>query len=279
VIQDNTLIMNSDIDNPNAEVVIGDRVVIGVNCTLDNCKVDDRAVISNGATIHKGCHIETGAMVAAGAVLPPNTVVPSGQIFAGNPAKYLRDLKPEETIAIAETSTELRELATIMEEHTEKTHYEFLNDLATKRILENITQEEEYINTMKQFSFYSDAKEGDDFGVEYGNAQEGLDEYEQEGLMKFNLGQNFRKENFDMYYETDMTNYPDAFKIYGENHEKYENLRKKFENEVPGESPGWPSNNEPPTRPGAMRAWVSKWDPDYNIKFKQVGNQSENRDC
>jgi carbonic anhydrase/acetyltransferase-like protein (isoleucine patch superfamily) len=277
VIQDNTVIINSDVDNQSAEVVIGDRVVIGVNCTLDNCKIDDRAVISNGVSIHKGCHIQTGAMVAAGAVLPPNTVVPSGQIFAGNPAKYLRDLKPEETIAIAETSTELRELATIMEEHTEKSHYEFLNDLANKRMMETMTTNDEYLNTMKQFTFYSDAKNGDDFGVEQGNAQDGLDEYEQEGLMKFSLGMEFRKENFDLYYETDMTNYPDAFKIYGENFEKYDNLRKKFENDVPGESPGWPNNSQPLTRPGAMRAWVSKWDPDYNNQFKQVGNQSENR--
>jgi len=276
VIQDNTLLMNSDIDNPNAEIAIGDRVVIGVNCSIDSCRIDDRAIISNGATIHKGCHIESGAMVAAGTVLPPNTVVPSGQIFAGNPGKYLRDLKPEETIAIAETSTELRELATIMEEHTEKTHYEFINDLATKRMIESLTFEEEYLNFMKQYTFHSDAKDGDDFGVEHGNAQEGLDEYEQEGLMKFTLGTGFRKENMDLYYEMDMTNYPDAFKIYSENYEKYDNLRKKFENEVPGESPGWPNNYEAPKRPGAMRAWVSKWDPDYNIQFKQVGSQMEN---
>jgi carbonic anhydrase/acetyltransferase-like protein (isoleucine patch superfamily) len=277
VIQDNTLVINTDSDNPNAEVVIGDRVLIGVNCSLDSCRIDDKAVISNGATIHKGCHIEAGAMVAAGAVLPPNTLVPSGQIFAGNPAKYLRDLKPEETIAIAENNTELRELATIMEEHTEKSHYEFLNDLATKKLIENLSPEEMYLNSMKQFTFYSDAREGDDFGVEYGNAQDGLDEYEQEGLMRWTMGKGFKKENFDLYYEMDMTNYPDAFKVYGENYEKYDNLRRKYENEVPGESPGWPDATEPPKRPGAMRAWVSKWDPDYNIHFKQVGNQTENR--
>jgi gamma-carbonic anhydrase len=35
-------------------------------------------------------------MVAAGSVVEPGAVVPSGQLWGGNPAKFLRDLKPEE---------------------------------------------------------------------------------------------------------------------------------------------------------------------------------------
>ena len=35
-------------------------------------------------------------MVAAGAVVAANTVIPSGQLWAGVPALYLRDLKPNE---------------------------------------------------------------------------------------------------------------------------------------------------------------------------------------
>ena len=40
--------------------------------------------------------VEQGAIVAAGAVVPAETVVPSGQLWAGNPAKFLREVKPEE---------------------------------------------------------------------------------------------------------------------------------------------------------------------------------------
>lgn len=35
-------------------------------------------------------------MVAAGAVVPAGTTIPAGQLWAGNPAKFLRELKPEE---------------------------------------------------------------------------------------------------------------------------------------------------------------------------------------
>jgi carbonic anhydrase/acetyltransferase-like protein (isoleucine patch superfamily) len=40
--------------------------------------------------------VQSGAMVAAGAVVAPGTVIPSGQLWGGNPARFLRELKPEE---------------------------------------------------------------------------------------------------------------------------------------------------------------------------------------
>ncbi len=278
VIQDNTIIHNSDIDNPDAQVIIGDRVVIGVNCNIDSCRIDDKAMISDGATIHKGCHIQAGSMLAAGAVLPPNTTLPTGQIFAGNPAKYLRDLKPEETIAVEESSTELRELSIIMEEHTEKTHVEFIRDRMYKLKIASLTTEEIETNLAQEYGPVINPESGiDELGIEASNALDSHDEWENEGMMKYMFGNMLKKDNFDQYYEQDMTNYPDAFKIYGENYQKHDELRKKFETEIPGESPGWPNTYNPPTRPGAMRAWVSKWDPEYNTSFKQPGNTTENK--
>lgn len=45
-----------------------------------------------GASIGRGTTVESFAVVAAGAVVPEGTTVPSGQIYAGTPARYLRDL-------------------------------------------------------------------------------------------------------------------------------------------------------------------------------------------
>lgn len=45
-----------------------------------------------GASIGKGSTVESFAVVAAGANVPDDTTVPSGQIYAGSPARYLRDL-------------------------------------------------------------------------------------------------------------------------------------------------------------------------------------------
>jgi|LauGreDrversion4_2_1035121.scaffolds.fasta_scaffold687620_2 hypothetical protein len=68
-----------------------------------------------------------------------------------------------------------------------------------------------------------------------------------------------------------------VFKIYGENYEKYEKLRQNFEREeAPRESPEFPRSYHMPERPGAMRQWLNKWDPQFNTTFKQVGNQAEN---
>jgi carbonic anhydrase/acetyltransferase-like protein (isoleucine patch superfamily) len=49
-----------------------------------------------GAIIMDLAKIEKYAMVAAGAVVTPGKIVKSGQIWAGNPAKYFRDLTKEE---------------------------------------------------------------------------------------------------------------------------------------------------------------------------------------
>ncbi len=48
--------------------------------------------------------VESGAMVAAGAVVGAGTTVPSGQIWGGSPARYLRDLKPEEAAFLKESA-------------------------------------------------------------------------------------------------------------------------------------------------------------------------------
>lgn len=55
-----------------------------------------------GSTVRHGSTIDSYAVVAAGAVIEENTHVPTNQVWAGNPARYLRDLTPEEREALAE---------------------------------------------------------------------------------------------------------------------------------------------------------------------------------
>jgi carbonic anhydrase/acetyltransferase-like protein (isoleucine patch superfamily) len=49
-----------------------------------------------GAIIGAGSVIESNVIVAAGSVVSPGTMIKSGQLWAGNPAVYVRDLTPEE---------------------------------------------------------------------------------------------------------------------------------------------------------------------------------------
>jgi gamma-carbonic anhydrase len=77
-------------------VSIGENVTIGHAATLRSCTVEDEALIGMGACVLQGAVVQRGAMVAAGAVVLPCTTIPSGELWGGNPAKYLRRLKPEE---------------------------------------------------------------------------------------------------------------------------------------------------------------------------------------
>lgn len=55
--------------------------------------------------------VESEAMVAAGAVVPIDTVVPSGELWAGNPARRMRDLKPDELDYLRNLPKRYQELA------------------------------------------------------------------------------------------------------------------------------------------------------------------------
>lgn len=75
---------------------IGNDITIGHGAILHACTLEDGCFVGMGATILDGAVIESGAMVAAGAVVTPGKRVKSGELWAGNPAKMMRELKPED---------------------------------------------------------------------------------------------------------------------------------------------------------------------------------------
>jgi carbonic anhydrase/acetyltransferase-like protein (isoleucine patch superfamily) len=76
--------------------IIGDDVLIGHLAMVHGCILHDRAFVGLGAIVMDGCEIESGAMLAAGALLTPGRRIPAGQLWAGRPAKYVRDLSEAE---------------------------------------------------------------------------------------------------------------------------------------------------------------------------------------
>jgi gamma-carbonic anhydrase len=75
---------------------IGAHVTIGHMCLIHACTLEDRSFVGMKACVMDGAVVETGAWVAAGAVVTPGKRVPSGQLWAGTPARYLRDVNDEE---------------------------------------------------------------------------------------------------------------------------------------------------------------------------------------
>ena len=75
---------------------VGDDVTVGHNTILHACTVEDFGFVGMGACVMDGAVIEGFGMLAAGGLLTPGKRIPKGQIWAGSPAKYMRDLTDDE---------------------------------------------------------------------------------------------------------------------------------------------------------------------------------------
>ncbi|MGB0167026.1 MAG: gamma carbonic anhydrase family protein [Luteibaculum sp.] len=80
-----------------APTTIGNNVSIGHNALVHGCTIHDNVLIGMGAIVMDNCVIESNAIIGAGAVVPANTHIPSGTVWAGVPAKKVKDISPELT--------------------------------------------------------------------------------------------------------------------------------------------------------------------------------------
>lgn len=71
---------------------IGNNVSIGHNAIVHGCTILDNVLIGMGAIVMDNCIVESNSIIAAGAVVTQNTVVKSGSIWAGVPAKKVKDI-------------------------------------------------------------------------------------------------------------------------------------------------------------------------------------------
>lgn len=74
-----------------ASTTIGSRVSIAHNAVVHGCVVEDEVLIGMGAIIMDDAVIGTGSVIAAGAVILPGTIVPPHSVYAGVPAKKVKD--------------------------------------------------------------------------------------------------------------------------------------------------------------------------------------------
>jgi carbonic anhydrase/acetyltransferase-like protein (isoleucine patch superfamily) len=74
---------------------IGNNVSIGHNAIVHGCTVQDNVLIGMGAIVMDRCEIGSNSIIAAGAVVLEGTKVEPGSIYAGVPAKKVKDISPE----------------------------------------------------------------------------------------------------------------------------------------------------------------------------------------
>lgn len=78
-----------------AGTTIGNNVSIGHSAIVHGCTLEDNVVVGMGAIVMDHAVVEKNSLIAAGSVVLENTRVESGSIYAGVPAKKVKELSPE----------------------------------------------------------------------------------------------------------------------------------------------------------------------------------------
>lgn len=74
---------------------IGNNVSIAHNAVVHGCTIHDNVLIGMGAIVLDDAVVESNTIVAAGSVVTKGTVVESGWVYAGTPAKKMKQLGEE----------------------------------------------------------------------------------------------------------------------------------------------------------------------------------------
>jgi len=83
-------------DDPGAPLVIGDDVTVGHSVTLHGCTIGNGAFIGMQAMVMDKAVVGEGALVGARALVTEGTIIPPHTLWVGAPARYKRDLNPDE---------------------------------------------------------------------------------------------------------------------------------------------------------------------------------------
>ena len=125
--------------------IIGNHVTVESGAILHACTLEDESYIGIGAIVLDGAVVEKRAMIAPGSVVTPGTRIPSGQMWAGTPAKFLRNLSQEEQNSIIDMS---RDQSLLADEHRvacDKQLEDLLREVESTELKEDRLEEYQYI--------------------------------------------------------------------------------------------------------------------------------------
>ncbi|MEA3504384.1 MAG: gamma carbonic anhydrase family protein [Bacteroidota bacterium] len=71
---------------------IGNYISIAHNAIVHGCTIKDNVLIGMGAIVMDDVIIESNSIIAAGAIVTKGTHVESGSVYAGTPAKKIKDI-------------------------------------------------------------------------------------------------------------------------------------------------------------------------------------------
>ena len=82
--------------------VIGNDISIGHNANIHGARIEDKWLIGMGATVLDHAVVGTGSIVAANSLVLSKTVIEPGSVYAGEPARRVKDVTPEQVRDIIE---------------------------------------------------------------------------------------------------------------------------------------------------------------------------------
>ena len=84
--------------------LLGDDVTVGHMAIIHACRLETRAFVGMGATVLDGAVIEEEGMLAAGGLLTPGKRILRRELWAGRPARKMRDMSADERAEWDETA-------------------------------------------------------------------------------------------------------------------------------------------------------------------------------
>jgi len=87
-----------------SKTVIGNNVSIAHNAIVHGCTVEDNVLVGMGAIVMDNAVIKSGCIIAAGAVVLQGTICEANGIYAGAPAKRVKEVSPEQAEVFARTA-------------------------------------------------------------------------------------------------------------------------------------------------------------------------------
>ncbi len=102
-IQDGAVLHTLYDESPNpSETIIGNDVSIGHNAIVHGGVIEDGVLIGMGATILDNAHIPSGCIIAANSLVLSNARLEPNSVYAGVPAKKVKEITPNQRRDIIE---------------------------------------------------------------------------------------------------------------------------------------------------------------------------------
>ena len=88
-------VLRGDVKHP-SQTIIGNDVSVGHNATIHGAVIEDNCLIGMGATVLDNAHVPSGCIIAANALVLSNAQLEPNSVYAGVPARKVKEITPEQ---------------------------------------------------------------------------------------------------------------------------------------------------------------------------------------